>query len=192
MRGAIGQNGPRLDKLKHVPQCAARKPYSLRRHGNTEKKTSKAKPEAAEAVETTEASNSRVRENRRCVPRFQWIVIQCAARLSSVSGQRSALGRHEIAAADLGEFAILCERHRSLAAAAHYGLLFEHRMNEPRAQASGAFVLASPSSACPAGRHVHYREGRETHWAARKLVRASSARLDKLKLIPLESQGRGR
>jgi hypothetical protein len=68
--------------------------------------------------------------------------------------------------------------------------------------------------ACPAGRQpgsgvrgrgavpigwclkVRYRQGRGIHWAARKLVeswlRASFARLDKLKHVPLESQGRGR
>jgi hypothetical protein len=40
--------------------------------------------------------------------------------------------------------------------------------------------------------NVRYREGREIHWAARKLVESRLTVPDKLKLIPRQSQGRGR
>jgi hypothetical protein len=52
----------------------------------------------------------------------------------------------------LAEFRWLGEKYRSLAVAAHSGQLFQREMNEPRAQASGAFAFASTSLACPAGR----------------------------------------
>jgi hypothetical protein len=45
----------------------------------------------------------------------------------------------------LSRFGWIGEEHRSLAVAAHSGQLFQREMNEPRAQASGAFVFASTS-----------------------------------------------
>ena len=43
--------------------------------------------------------------------------------------------------------------------------------------------------------NVRYREGREIHWAPRKLVesrfRVNSARPDKLKHVPRQPKGRG-
>jgi hypothetical protein len=61
---------------------------------------------------------------------------------------KKALVHSDVGHASEG-LAKLRAKHRSLAVAAHHGLLFQRKNNEPRAQASGFRSFASTTSACP-------------------------------------------
>jgi nitrate reductase NapAB chaperone NapD len=202
MPPVICQNGPRLNKLRHVPQCAMRKPSAF----------------------SFQLSAFARHEMVAAWKEYRGTVIQCAARKpSAVSSQLSAFERHEMVAACNEYRGILVQcAARKLSAVSLQLSAFERHEIVVACKEHGGTVIPSTVEyilACPAGRqpgpgvrtmsrgregavpigsclNVRYRKGGQIHWAARELVesrlRASSARPGKLKLIPRHSPGRGR